>query len=67
MCAVQIKKPSMHMIRRGQVIKKSTPDANGDNDSTTTDEDNNLAVDFEYRYDARGNMRLLKDPNQRAS
>ena len=45
---------------------KSTPDADGDGDTTLDDETAAGTPDFEYRYDGNGNLRFVRDPNRRA-
>ncbi len=52
--------------QRQRMIKKSTPDTDGDGDSNPVNETNTATADFEYRYDIRGNLRFLRDPNRRA-
>ena len=49
----------------GQLIGKSTPDADGDGDGDPGDEGNTIgSEDYRYRYDAAGNLRFINDPNR---
>lgn len=47
---------------RGELLAKTTPDADGDGDQDPTNTDE---VDYRYAYDVRGNLRFVEDPAHR--
>ena len=51
----------------GRMIGKTTPDADGDGTGGPSNEGENDASDYRYKYDLKGNLRFVQDPNRKNS
>jgi len=53
---------------RGNLAAKTTPDADGSlNGNPVSETGTGSSVDFEYVYDNAGNLRFMRDPNQKGA